>query len=120
MAVRGIRGAITVEENTSQAIVEAAQELLKEIVDRNKINTEDICSVFLTLTDDLNAEFPALAARKKMGWEHVPLLCAKELSVPHGLAKCIRVMMHVNTGLTQKEIKHVYLRKATALRPDLS
>jgi chorismate mutase len=119
MAVRGIRGAITVEHNTSEEILQATKELLIEIVNKNDLKIEDICSVFLTLTDDLNAEFPALAARQ-LGWEHVPLLCAKELSVSHGLPKCIRVMLHVNTDLTQKEIKHVYLRKAASLRPDLS
>ncbi|MCL0106099.1 chorismate mutase [Peptococcaceae bacterium] len=119
MAVRGIRGAITVEHNTSEEILQVTKELLIEIVNKNDLKIEDICSVFLTLTDDLNAEFPALAARQ-LGWEHVPLLCAKELSVSHGLPKCIRVMLHVNTDLTQKDIKHVYLRKAASLRPDLS
>lgn len=117
--VRGIRGAITVSENTSQAIIEAAQELLKTLMQENNLELEDICSVFLTLTKDLNAEFPALAARQ-MGWDYVPLLCAQELEIPTGLLKCIRVMLHVNTVATQKQIKHVYLRGAAKLRPDLA
>lgn len=116
--VRGIRGAITVERNHRQDIIEATQELIKAIVDGNQLSAEDICSAFFTVTPDLNAEFPAKAARA-MGWDLVPLLCAQELDVAGALPRCIRVLVHVNTHKSQGEIKHIYLREASALRPDL-
>lgn len=116
--VRGIRGATTVDENSPQAITEATQELLEVIVLRNGLNPEDICSAFFTLTKDLDAGFPAFAARK-LGWNTVPLLCAQELDVPGSLPRCIRVLIHANTNLCQREVKHVYLKGAASLRPDL-
>ncbi|MBM7854658.1 chorismate mutase [Desulfohalotomaculum tongense] len=115
--VRGIRGAITVEKNTSQDMTEAIRELLNAIVRENHLKLEDICSVFFTVTKDLNAQFPARAARE-MGWDNVPMICAQELDVPGSLPRCIRVMMHVNTAVAQEEVKHVYLREAVSLRPD--
>ena len=117
-AVRGIRGAITVKANTATDISESTAILLKIIVEANEINTEDIASIFLTTTPDLNAEFPAYAARK-MGWTFVPLLCAREIDVLKATPKLIRVLMHVNTSKTQAEIKHQYLGEAAGLRPDL-
>ena len=116
--VRGIRGAITVKENTTQEIFEATAELLRNIVEANGIKTEDIVSVFLTTTPDLNADFPATAARE-MGWSLVPLLCAREIDVPGSMPRLIRVLMHVNTCKKQDEIKHLYLGEAAVLRPDL-
>jgi len=116
--VRGIRGAITVKENTTQEIFEATAELLRNIVEANGIKTEDIASVFLTTTPDLNADFPATAARE-MGWSLVPLLCAREIDVPGSMPRLIRVLMHVNTCKKQDEIKHLYLGEAAVLRPDL-
>lgn len=117
--VRGIRGAITVDENTAEDICQATKELLITMVEANGVQTEDIASIFLTTTPDLNADFPASAARE-LGWTLVPLLCAREIDVPSGMKKLIRVLMHVNTVKTQAEITHQYLGQAATLRPDLA
>jgi len=115
---RGIRGAISVQSNTADKIAEATGTLLEAIVIENEIDPEDIASVFFTVTADLNAEFPAVAARA-MGWRYVPLICSTEINVPNCLARCIRVLLHVNTEKSQKEIKHIYLGEAAILREDL-
>ena len=120
MRVRGIRGAITVETNEEQPILEATLEMMRAIVTENALDPEDICSVLITVTTDLDATFPAKAIRLMDGWDFVPLMCALEMPVNGSLDKCIRLMVHVNTERSQKEIKHVYLRRAQALRPDLS
>jgi len=120
MGVRGIRGAITVESNTREAIIEGTRLLLEEMVRQNEVCIEDIASVLLTTTEDLHAAFPAQAGRLLEGWEYVPLMCAREIAVPGSLPFCIRVMMHVNTEKSAKEIKHVFLRDAVKLRPDLA
>jgi chorismate mutase len=117
--VRGIRGATSVERNDPEQIVHATEELLREIVRRNHIAPEDIASTLFTVTPDLTAEFPAVAARR-MGWTLVPMLNFTEIDVPAGLPRCIRVMVHVNTTRGQHEIVHVYLNAARALRPDLA
>lgn len=117
-SVRGIRGATTVAENEREAILAATAELLKVIVDRNDLCTADVASAVFTMTPDLDAVFPAAAARA-LGWSGVPLFCAREIPVPDAPAMCIRVLLHVNTDKTQSEMKHVYLRKAVHLRPDL-
>jgi chorismate mutase len=114
---RGIRGATTVEENDPDAILEATTELLTELVRANGLQVEDVASAFFTTTPDLNAEFPAVAANR-MGWTDVALLCGHEMSVPGSLAKCLRVLLHVNTEKTPDQIVHVYLRGAQVLRPD--
>src|SRR5579863_6214337 len=119
MAVRGIRGAITARANERDAIVEAATELLREIVARNHVAIGDIGAIFFTTSPDLTAEFPAAAARG-LGWKDVPLLCGHEMSVPGRLDRCVRVMMLVNTDVDQSAIEHVYLEGAAALRPDLA
>ncbi|HBV96921.1 MAG: chorismate mutase [Peptococcaceae bacterium BICA1-7] len=116
---RGLRGAITVDNNNSAEILEATRELLSQLVSENSIDTEDIAAAFFTVTADLDAEFPATAAREFMGWNHVPMLCGNEIPVPGRLGKCIRVMVIVNTDKTQKELKHIYLKGATVLRKDL-
>jgi chorismate mutase len=115
MNLRGIRGATTVSNNTQEEILSATKELLSEILLANKIKVEDIASVIFTATRDLNAEFPALAARQ-LGWEETPLLCAVEIDVPKSLKKCIRVLLQVNTDKAQRDIKHVYLKEAVKLR----
>lgn len=117
-AMRGIRGAITVERNSAEEIVSATRELLAVIIKENDLEPESIASAFFTVTTDLDAEFPASAARE-MGWKYVPLLCATEINVPGRLGKCIRVMVHVNTEKSQRDLKHVYLRDAARLRVDL-
>lgn len=120
MPVRGIRGAISIEEDQSELILEATRELLEAILQANpSLAPEDIASITFTLTPDLNAVHPALAARQ-MGWEQVPLLCGQEIAVPDSLPKVLRVLIHWNTDLPQSEIRHMYLRKAIALRPDLA
>lgn len=117
-AMRGIRGAVTVEHNSAEEIVSATRELLEAIIKENDLNPEDIACAFFTVTADLDAEFPASAARE-MGWKYVPLLCATEIDVPGRLGKCIRIMVLVNTEKSQKELKHIYLREAARLRVDL-
>ncbi len=119
MYSRGIRGATTVERNTKEEIFAATRELLEVLVQRNELNTEDIASAIFTLTVDLDAEFPALAARS-LGWVEVPLLCTREIPVPGSLGMCIRVLLQVNTERRQSEMQHVYQRRAVVLRPDVS
>jgi chorismate mutase len=118
MYCRGIRGATTVEANTKEEIFAATRELLTAIVQKNELNTEDIASALFTVTADLDAEFPALAARS-LGWVEVPLMCAREIPVQGSLGMCIRVLLHVNTVRSQSEMQHVYQRKAVVLRPDV-
>ena len=115
MKIRGIRGATTVKNNDKKEIIAATKELLQEIVAANKLKIEDIASIVFTTTQDLNAEFPAVAARE-IGWADTPLLCAKEIDVPGSLAKCIRVLLHVNSEAEQKDLKHIYLKEAVNLR----
>lgn len=120
MSVRGIRGAITVEANDKQQVLDATMELLHAIIAENEIVAEDVCSVFITVTNDLDEAFPAQVIRQTKGWELVPLMCALEVPVKGSLEKCIRFMVLTNTDKSQAEIKHVYLGGASALRPDLS
>ncbi len=115
MSVRGIRGAITVGSNSSPEIKAATKELLLRIVAENSIEVEAIASIIFSVTSDLNAEFPAVAARE-LGWEDAPLLCTYEIDVPGSLAMCIRVLLHVNCEKKQAQIKHVYLKGASKLR----
>ncbi|WP_178022672.1 chorismate mutase [uncultured Paenibacillus sp.] len=117
---RGIRGATTVARNDEQEILDATAALLKEIVARNEIEPEDICSVWITVTPDLDATFPARAIRVLSGWDMVPLMCSTEIPVQGALPKCIRLLIQVNTTKGQRDMKHVYLNEARSLRPDLS
>jgi chorismate mutase len=115
---RGIRGATTVERNDREEILAATKELLQLIIEKNELNKDDIASAIFTTTNDLDAEFPALAARSTaIGWTDVALICAREIPVPGSLSKCIRVLLHVNTTRTNAEIQHVYIRGAVNLRP---
>jgi chorismate mutase len=120
MPCRGIRGATTVETNTREAILDAAREMLSEIIRRNGFETEDVASAHFSTTPDLNAEFPAVVARSDFGWHNAALMCGHEMSVPGSLPMCLRVTIMVNTEKAQKDIQHVYLRGAAALRPDLA
>lgn len=117
MVTRGVRGATTVETNTREAILEATRELLGAMMEANDFGSEDVASAFFTTTVDLDAEFPALGARD-MGWTNVALLCGHEMNVPGSLPMCLRTLLHVNTEKSAREIRHVYLRGATVLRPD--
>jgi len=116
---RGVRGATTANENSSQDILLETRRLLAMMIRSNGIEPRDVTSAFFSVTADLNAEFPALAARQ-FGWIDVPLLCTNEIDVPRALGKCIRILIHWNTDVSQEEIQHVYLKEAVQLRPDLS
>lgn len=118
-ATRGIRGAVTARDNEPEAIVEATRTLLEAMVRQNDVLPEDVCTVIFSVTQDLNAEFPAIAARR-LGWLYTPLLCTNEIAVPGALARCVRVLMLVNTVRAQDRIVHVYLGDAVSLRPDLN
>ena len=119
MSVRGIRGAITVCEDQAEAVLSATRELLLAILEANPtLRPEDIASAFFTVTHEIHAAYPARSARD-LGWGEVPLMCAQEIPVPGSVPCCIRVMILWNTELSQKEIRHVYLRDAVQLRPDL-
>jgi chorismate mutase len=115
MYCRGIRGATTVEQNDREEILAATTELLQLMMRQNDVYVEDIASAIFTVTEDLDAEFPALGARQ-LGWVEVALMCAREIPVPHSLSKCIRVLLHVNTTRNAAEIQHVYIRGAVNLR----
>jgi chorismate mutase len=120
MPVRGLRGAINCEENTAASILSATRELLEEIIRANDLTDfEEIVSAIFTTTPDLNAAFPAEAARE-LGMHQVPLLCGTEIAVPGGMPRCIRILLHVNTDRRQTEMVHVYLRDARRLRPDMN
>jgi chorismate mutase len=117
--VRGVRGATTVTENTVTAISDAVHELIAEIEAHNLFRPEDIVCVFFTVTSDLDAMFPAAAARKRPGWDHVPLIDLQQMNVQGSLDRCIRILIQVNTSVAQSAIVHRYLRQAQILRPDL-
>lgn len=119
MAVRAIRGATTAEANTKEAIFEASIELLSKIEEKNDLKNTDAISIIFTVTSDLTAVFPAAAVRN-MGITNVPLLDMAAPDIDGSLKRCIRVMIHINTDKTKDEIKHVYLRGASVLRPDLA
>ena len=119
MACRGVRGATTVEANTRDEILTNTRQLLALMIRRNGIESEDVASAIFTVTMDLNAEFPALAARQ-LGWLDVPLMCSYEINVASGLPRCVRILVNWNTDKTQDEIVHIYIKGAKDLRPDLS
>ena len=118
MLVRGIRGAITADSNTKEEIIEKTKELLITLKKENDFKIEDITSIFFSVTPDLNAVFPAQAARE-LGWKQVPLFDMQEIEVSGSLPKCIRILIQINCQKSQTEIKHCYLRGAEILRKDL-
>ena len=117
--VRGIRGAITVDANDKGKILQATRELFREMVQRNRVSPDDVACIYITVTQDLTAAFPAPAIREETGWSLVPLMCANEMDVTGSLPRCIRLLMLVNTNQSQADVRHVYLRDAARLRPDL-
>ncbi len=119
-AVRGVRGATTVRENSRPEIMDATEELLDEMIAANDIAPKDIAAVYFTLTSDLNAEFPAVAARERLNWNLVPLINSIEIDRPGSMRKCVRVMLFLNTDKSQDEIRHIYLREAVVLRADIT
>lgn len=119
MYCRGIRGATTVERNSREEMLAATTELLQLLIRKNELRAEDVASAIFTVTADLDAEFPALAARH-LGWTEVALMCMQEIPVPNSLGKCIRILLHVNTTRSAAEIQHVYIHGAVNLRPNLA
>jgi len=118
MKTRGIRGAITVNKNAKQEILTATQELMGQIITANRLQQEDVAAILFTATGDLDAAYPAEAVRE-MGWTLTPLMCYQEMKVKGSLDYCIRVVVLINTNLEQDQIKHIYLKGAMKLRPDL-
>ncbi|WP_444685618.1 chorismate mutase [Alkalicoccus luteus] len=118
--IRGIRGAATINENTESEILLHTERLMKEIESRNALDPEQIAHVIVTVTEDINATFPARALRDIEGYQFVPVMCSREIPVPGSMPLCIRLMVTAETDLEQKDIQHVYLGKAASLRPDLS
>lgn len=114
---RGIRGATTAEANTREAILDATREMLIQLIEANQLREEDIASAIFSTTADLNAEFPAVAARG-LGWLDTALFCMHEMAVPGSLPRCIRVLIHWNTTRRADEINHIYIRDAVNLRPE--
>lgn len=119
MPVRAARGAVTVESNSKENIINETKNLLRKLIEENHVVGDDIISIFFSVTRDLNAAFPAAAARE-LGFTDVALMCTNEIDVPGSLKKCIRILMHFNTEKANKDIRHVYLKGACVLRPDLS
>ena len=119
MPCRGVRGATTADENSSEEILKAVRQLLALMIRQNGIREEDMASAIFTTTADLNAEYPALAARQ-LGWLTVASECVQELGVPGSLPRCIRVLLHWNTDKPADQIVHVYIKEAAGLRPDRS
>ncbi len=117
--VRAVRGATSVKENTETEIIDTTCELLREMTSRNDILQDDIISIIFSVTSDISAAFPALAARR-LGWNNTALMCTYEIDVPGSLKSCIRVLMHINTEKENNELKYVYLKDAKSLRPDLA
>jgi len=117
MPIRGVRGATVAAADTPDAIGRATQELLRALVEANGLDPADIASLIFTTTPDLTAAHPAQAARE-LGWTEAAILCVNEMAVADGLAQCIRVLIHWNTGKRQEDVRHVYLYAAARLRPD--
>lgn len=120
MLTRGIRGAITLENNDKKSVREATVELLNKILEKNNIELESIAFAIFTVTSDIDADFPAKYAREYCGFENIPMMCYREMDVKDSINKCLRVLICVNTTKDQKEIKHQYLKGAAILRPDIN
>lgn len=120
MMIRGIRGAITIDENHKDHIESRTEILLREMIQQNNLLAESIASIFISVTDDIDAGFPAAAVRRLAGFTYVPVMCMREIPVSGSLPMAIRVMIHANVDTAQKDIKHIYLEGATILRPDLT
>ena len=116
IACRGIRGATTADNNDRESIIDATKELLESIVNENDLDVGDIAAAFFTTTKDLTAEYPAVAARRSLGWTDVALSNTHEMEVPNDISRCIRVLILVNTDKKQSEINNIYLKDAINLR----
>ena len=118
--VRGVKGATTTEGNSAEDVLSATEQLLTALINENGIEQDDVAAVQFTTSPDLVAEFPAVAARERFGWNDVPLMCGHEMARPGALTQCIRILILWNTEKPQAEIKHAYMNDAAKLRPDLS
>lgn len=116
----GIRGATTADKNTSEDIFEVSVELLQKLVEFNELDKNEIVHCIFTVSPDITADFPAKAARLGLGWNRVPMICAQEIDVPLEIKRCIRVLITTYSHLEKEQIRHIYLRDAAKLRPDLS
>ena len=119
MTVRGLRGATTINRDDEQSVLSVTAALAKTMAEENGVSPDDIISVLVSTTTDIKSTFPAKAVRTMDGWQYVPVMCTNEIDVPGGLPLCIRLLMHVNTDRTQKEVTHIYQNEAIKLRPDL-
>ncbi|MFD1862631.1 chorismate mutase [Planococcus chinensis] len=117
--IRGVRGAVTVKADKPEEILAETRRLVLEMAKENRIEPEDVASVIVSTTTDISSAFPAKAVRTIDQWTYVPVMCTHEMDVPGSMPLCIRIMMHVNTAISQQEIKHIYLNEAVKLRPDL-
>jgi|TARA_B100000959_G_scaffold280695_1_gene343028 chorismate mutase len=118
--VRGVKGATTTTGTTAEDVLEATEQLLNAMIEANDIDQDDVAAVQFTTSPDLVAEFPAVAARERLGWNDVPLMCGHEMDRPGALTQCIRILILWNTEKAQNEVMHAYLNDAATLRPDLS
>lgn len=116
----GVRGATTADSNTSEDIHSSTVELVKTLIKVNQINKDDIVHVIFTVSPDITADFPAKGARISLGWDDVPMICAQEIDVPLKIKYCIRVLITTYLNIPKNKVKHIYLRSAAQLRPDLS
>ncbi len=117
--IRGVRGATTVKEDDNEQVLRETSRLALEMAKQNNVSPSSIASVIISTTTDISSAFPAKAVRGIEGWTYVPVMCTHEMDVPGSLAKCIRLLMHVNTDKEQQDIIHIYLNDAAQLRPDL-
>ena len=118
--IRGLRGAITIESDKQELVWEETARLVREVVAANNVNVDDIASILISTTPDITSAFPARAVRLMEGWQYVPVMCMHEMDVPNALPLCIRVLIHANVEVAQKDVQHLYLNDAVKLRPDLA
>lgn len=119
MTIRGLRGATTIERDDEQNVLSATEALVREMAQANNVLPEDIISVLISTTSDIQSTFPAKAVRTIEGWKYVPVMCTHEMNVPGAMPLCIRILLHANCTIPQKNIIHIYQNDAVKLRPDL-
>ena len=117
--IRGVRGATTIQNDSAELVWQETEKLVVEMAKANNLTPEEIISVTISTTPDIVSAFPAKAVRTMDGWQYVPTMCMHEMNVPGALPLCIRVLMHANLTVAQKDVQHIYLNEAVQLRPDL-
>ncbi|MFJ7734833.1 chorismate mutase [Lysinibacillus sp. NPDC097287] len=118
--IRGLRGATTIESDKQELVWDETAKLVREVVAANNVDVDDIASIIISTTPDITSAFPARSVRLMEGWQYVPVMCMHEMDVPNALPLCIRVLIHANVEVSQKDVKHLYLNDAIKLRPDLA